>query len=59
MSDHSRQLDPVFPLEHGKQLVACIPKIHLEIIEKIRHALPDEIRQKILVIEKHFERRNV
>jgi len=33
--------DPVFPLEHGKQLAACLPNSHLEIIEKMGHGIPD------------------
>lgn len=33
--------DPVFPLEHGQQLAACLPNSHLEIMDKMGHGLPD------------------
>jgi len=31
--------DPVFPLEHGKQLAECISGSHLEIIKKMGHGV--------------------
>lgn len=40
--------DPVFPLEHGKQLAECILGSHLEIIEKMGHGLPDYFCEKIV-----------
>lgn len=33
--------DPVFPVEHGKHLAACITNSHLEIIKNMGHGLPD------------------
>ena len=51
--------DPVFPLEHGKQLAECISGSHLEIIEKMGHGLPDEVCEKIVdLMAKYFKQRN-
>lgn len=47
--------DPVFSIEHGKQLAQCIPNSHLEIIEKLGHGLPDGLcEQIVLLITKHI-----
>jgi len=47
--------DPVFPLEHGKQLADSIPGSHLEIIEKMGHGMPDYFAKKIVnLIAKYF-----
>ncbi|MBP9691942.1 MAG: alpha/beta hydrolase [Alphaproteobacteria bacterium] len=40
--------DPVFPVEHGKQLASVIEGSHLEIIEKMGHGLPDYFCKKIV-----------
>jgi pimeloyl-ACP methyl ester carboxylesterase len=49
--------DPVFSIEHGKHLAASIKRSQLEIIEKMGHALPDFICQKIVdLIAKYFNR---
>lgn len=46
--------DPVFSIEHGKQLAQCILGSHLEIIEKLGHGLPDCLCDKIVhLITKH------
>lgn len=48
--------DPVFPLEHGKQLAESIPGSHLEVMENLGHGLPDFFSQKIVdLIAKHFK----
>lgn len=49
--------DPVFPVEHGKQLSACIPNSHLEIVSKMGHGLPEELCPKIVnLITEHINR---
>ena len=40
--------DPVFPLEHAKQLAASIAGSHLEIIEKLGHGLPDRLCNTVI-----------
>lgn len=40
--------DPVFPLEHGKQLAAVIPGSHLAIIEKMGHGLHEDFCPRIV-----------
>lgn len=40
--------DPVFSIEHGKQLAECIEGSHLEIIEKMGHGLPDYFAKKVV-----------
>ncbi|MBX3710056.1 MAG: alpha/beta hydrolase [Gammaproteobacteria bacterium] len=48
--------DPVFPLEHGKQLADSIPGSHLEVIKKMGHGLPDEFAKKVVdLIARHFK----
>lgn len=45
-------IDPVFSIEHGKQLASCIPNSRLEIIQNMGHGLPDyfaEIIVKVIV----------
>lgn len=47
--------DPVFSIEHGKQLAECIPNSHLELIDKLGHGLPDDLCEKIVsLIVKHI-----
>ena len=40
--------DPVFSVEHGKQLAESIPGSHLEVIKKMGHGLPDYFAYKIV-----------
>lgn len=40
--------DPLFPVEHGKQLAQSIEGSHLEIIKKMGHRLPDLACNKIV-----------
>lgn len=48
--------DPVFPLEHGRQLAECISGSHFEVIKKMGHGLPDEVCEKIVdLMAKHFK----
>lgn len=42
--------DPVFSVEHGKQLAEIIPGSHLEIIEKMGHGIPDFACNKIVAL---------
>lgn len=47
--------DPVFPLEHGKELAKCLSNSHLEIIAKMGHGLPECLCDKIVdLIVKHI-----
>lgn len=48
--------DPVFPIEHGKQLAQILPNAHLEIIEKMGHGLPEPLCAKIVDICCRFYR---
>lgn len=40
--------DSAFPLEHGKQLAACLPNSRLEIIPKMGHGLPECLCDKLV-----------
>lgn len=46
--------DPVFPIEHGKQLAALLPNAHLETIENMGHGLPECLCEKIVKLMNHF-----
>lgn len=46
--------DPVFPLEHGKQLAQCLHTTAFTVIEKMGHALPERVHKTIVeLIAKH------
>lgn len=51
--------DPVFPLEHAKQLVKCIHNSQLEIIEEMGHGLPENLCVKVANIIVGFIERGV
>ena len=46
--DYFDEYDPVFSVEHGKQLAESIPGSHLEVIKKMGHGLPDYFAYKIV-----------
>lgn len=47
--------DPVFSIEHAKQLQQCVPSSQLTIIEKMGHGLPDCLSEEIAnLIVKHI-----
>ncbi len=49
--------DPVFSIEHGKQLSQSISDSHLEIIENLGHGLPDYFAYKIVNLIANFVKR--
>ncbi len=42
--------DPLFSVEHAKHLASCVVGSHLEIIEKMGHAMPRELCGEIVRI---------